>query len=282
MKTFGHALFGATLVAACLLSGVTRATEAGAFEEVDLKTFAKQINLKTCPDNEFYFYLALKRDGTSSIDSRVHTSSLESDAQMLLAIQQGDFDSLKDVLEHGVEPAQFDPDRFHHCPVYWAVYFNRPEMVKLLLDHLAEGWMGPENESALKLAQKIHPDMVSVLRAGIKRNRDTLAAELTDNLHAKHVDMPAFSDASPKDVTNFLIGAMNRANVGYLERGVGIASLTCANDGYPPPLNTPAMHEVSLWHALQTIADAEHLKFVVSEQCVTFYSSSAKKPYWDP
>ena len=86
---FGRSLFGAILVASCLLPGVIRADDAKAVGEVDLKTWAKQIDLKTCPYDELDFYRALKRDGECALDSRVRTSSPESDAEMLLAIQQG-------------------------------------------------------------------------------------------------------------------------------------------------------------------------------------------------
>ena len=143
--------------------------------------------------------------------------------------------------------------------------------------------MRPQNESALQLAQKIHPEMIPILRAGMKRNREILAAELTDNLHAKHIDVPAFSSASFKDITEFLVEALNRAHVGYLERSAGIGCrLTIRPNRFPPPISTPAMQDVSLWDALQTIADADHLKFVVSENDVTFYSPSATKPHWEP
>jgi ankyrin repeat protein len=280
----GSSFFRTILVASCLLSGVMRADDTGTVEQLEFREWTKQIDFKKVPYDELEFYRALKWDGEVLLDSRVHTSSLESDAEMLLAIQQGDFDSVKDVLEHGVEPSVFDPDRLRHSPTYWAVYYNRPEMVKLLLDRMAEGWMGSKtkNESALQLAQKIHPEMVSILRTGMKRNREILAKELTDNLHANRIDVPAFSNTSFRDLTDFLVGAMNRANVGYLERSVGIACLTAGPDRYPPPINTPAMHNVSLWDALQAIADADHLKFVVSEETVTFFSPSVKKPYWDP
>ncbi len=261
------------LLISCFLSSRVRADDAAPVKDFDLKTWAKQIDLNTVPHDELDFYQALKFDVEGLLDSRVRTSSLESDAEMLLAIQNGDFDALKDVLEHGVEPSVFDPDRLYHGPTYWAVYYNRPEMVKLLLDHMAEGWMGPKtkNESALELAQKIHPEMVPLLRAGMKRNREILAKELTDSLHANRTDVPAFSNTSFKDVTEFLVGAMNHAKVGYLERGAGIACLSM------PTTNTPAMHNVSLWDALQAIADADDLKFVVREKNVTFYPPSAEK-----
>lgn len=278
----GRYLFAAIFAASCLLSGVIRADDAGPVQEVDLKTFLRQIDLEKVPYDERDFYLGLRLDGMTFLDSRVHTSSLESDAQMLVAIQQGDVVSLKDVLEHGVAPTQFDPDRIGHNPVYWAVYFNRPDMVKLLLDHMAEGWMCPKNESPLQLAQRLHPEMIPILREGIKRDRLILSARLADNLHAAHIDVPAFSHASFQDVIHFLIGAMNQAHVGYLERSVGVASTFPTSGPYPPQTTTPAMCNVTIWNALQTIADADHLKFVASEKDVTFYSSSFPEPKWDP
>ncbi len=102
-------------------------------------------------------------------DPRVKSSTLAADAQMLLAIQKGDVATLKNVLEHAVDPNTFDPDRFDSNPVYWAVHFDQPEILKLLFDHFAWPNSGPGQESSIQLAQRIHPDLVPLLQEGAKR-----------------------------------------------------------------------------------------------------------------
>ncbi len=52
--------------------------------------------------SEALFHQALEKDRTFVADSRVKSSTLEANAQMLLAIQKGDVAALKKILEHGV------------------------------------------------------------------------------------------------------------------------------------------------------------------------------------
>ncbi len=200
----------------------------------------------------------LKNDRGSFADSSVHTSTLQADAAMLLAIQKGDVAALKRILEHAVDPHTFDPDRFGSTPAYWAVYFNQPECLKLLLDHFAEddGPTHRSDKSALDLAQKAHPDLVPILQEGVQRNRAVLTARLKKQLHSISIDLPAFSNAPLHDVVQFLIEAA--AHAGYLERRVGVATMDL-----PPSttLTSPARVNVTLWNALGTITSANNLRF---------------------
>ena len=94
--------------------------------------WAKQIDLKTCSYNELYFYRALKRDAQTELDSR-YTTSLESDAEMLIAIQQITFRSGRSNTAsiHSVRSRPLATARFTG-----RFTFNRSAMVKLLLDHM--------------------------------------------------------------------------------------------------------------------------------------------------
>jgi ankyrin repeat protein len=206
------------------------------------------------------FYKALERDHTGVTDSSVKSSTLEADAQMLLAIQKGDVVALKKVLEHAVDPNTFDPDRFFSCPVYWAVHFNQPEILKLLLEHLATGDIGPAHETPLQLAQRTHPDLVPIIEEGIKRNRTLLTAQLMEKLHSIHIDLPAFSGAPLSQVTNFLLVDAT-AKAGYLDRRVGIGTMDLPAS---TTMTSSAAANISIWDALQTIADANKLRFDVN------------------
>jgi beta-lactamase regulating signal transducer with metallopeptidase domain len=224
---------------------------------------------KTGADNasdEAAFDQALEKDRTLVADARITSSTLAADAQMLLAIQKGDVAALKSVLEHAVDPNTFDPERFHSSPVYWAVHFNQPEILKLLLDHVARGYDGPGGETPLQLAQRAHPDLVPILQEGIKRNRALLTTQLTTQLHSMHIDLPAFSNAPFHKVVDFLINAMSK--VGYLERRLGVANLDLPSS---TTISSPPATNITLWDALQTIADANKLKFDVDEGHITFY-----------
>lgn len=209
--------------------------------------------------DEAAFYQALKQDRTLEADTSINSSTHEADAQMLLAIQKGDVAAVKKVLEHAVDPNTFDPDRFFSCPVYWAVHFNQPEILKLLLEHFATGDIGPAHESPLQLAQRTHPDLVPIIEEGIKRNRALLTARLTEKLHSIHIDLPAFSGAPLSQVTKFLLDDAT-AKVGYLERRVNIGTMDL-----PPSttITSPAKPNIPIWDALQTIADANKLRFDV-------------------
>ena len=215
--------------------------------------------------DESYFYDTLKRDRTLIADSRVHASTLEADVEMLLAIQKGDVAALKKVLEHAVDPNTFDPDRFASSPVYWAVHFNQPECLKLLLDHFA-GDDGPTHrvdQSALALARASHLDLVPILEEGLKRNQVTLTARLKEQLHSIRIDLPAFSHVPLSKLVHFLIEATAKA--GYLERRVGVGNLDV------PPTTTitsPAASNVTIWEALQKITSANNLRFDVTAKRV--------------
>jgi beta-lactamase regulating signal transducer with metallopeptidase domain len=224
---------------------------------------------RTTSVDESLFYQSLERDHDLVADSSVTSSTLAADAQMLLAIQMGDVPALKKVLEHAVDPNTFDPDRFNSCPVYWAVHFDHPEILKLLLEHFAKGDIGPAHETPLQLAQSTHSDLVPMIEEGNKRNRALLTSQLTAKLHSIRIDLPAFSGDPLSKVTLFLLDATSKA--GYLQRRVAIGNMDL------PPATTitsPPRLNISIWDALQTIADANKLKFAVDDEdvgSITFY-----------
>jgi bla regulator protein BlaR1 len=265
---YGWSLLGVLLIAALAAACLTKAKASP-----PPSTDAASAPASSTSDgvDEKYFSKTLKRDRQSIADSRVLTSTLPADAQMLEAIQRGDAATLNEVLKDAVAPHTFDPDRFDSCPVYWAIHFNHPECLKLLLDHFA-GDNGPTDradQSALELARRAHPNLVPILEEGLKRNRATLTALLTANFHSIHNDLPAFSSTSRADVTQFLLNATAKA--GYLERSIGIGYLDVPATA---TFTSPAQTNVSIWDALQTIASANNLRFSVddtSEGTITFY-----------
>ena len=247
---YGWSLLGAILVA---LLSVLCLTKSEATKRPDAVQPPDQ---QAKADNETAFHRALENDRLYVADSTVKTSTLEADARMLIAIQKGDVPALKEVLEHAVEPNTFDPDRFGSNPVYWAVYFDRPEILKILLEHFAEGHSRDATETPLQLARRKHPDLVHILVEGIKRNRVFLTTRFKAQLHSTYIRLPAFSGAPLSQVTAFLLEATSKT--GYLERGVNIDSMDL-----PPSttLSSPAKANVSIWNALQTIADSNNLRF---------------------
>jgi hypothetical protein len=242
---------------------------------LDVKAVGTDATPKADAADETYFYKALEWDRKVGAAPSIVNSTLEADARMLLAIQAGDVAALKKVLEHAVDPNTFDPDTFRGCPVYWAVHFNRPEILRLLLEHFAEGNIGPANETPLELAQRAHPDLVPILQEGIKRNRAILTAQLTAKLHSIHTDLPGFSGAPlQQKVVGYLLEATSKA--GYLNRRVTIAYTDIPAS---TPMTFPSRSDISLWDALQTIADANKLRFDVDDSgigCITFYPPKDK------
>jgi ankyrin repeat protein/beta-lactamase regulating signal transducer with metallopeptidase domain len=87
-------------------------------------------------------------------------------------IQKGNVEMVKLLLEKGTHPDEDNPFE-HRGSVYWAVYYNRPEILKLLLDHGADPAMKTDyNETPLSEAQSSHPEMAPILEEAIKRNSE--------------------------------------------------------------------------------------------------------------
>jgi bla regulator protein BlaR1 len=276
---YGWSLLGvllvAVLAAVCLTKAKATPLDTATSKAVPAQLSASAANPSPPADgaDESLFYEALQRDRTLIADPRVHSSTLAADAEMLLAIQKGDVAGLKKVLEHAVDPNAFDPDRFDSTPLYWAVHFNQPECVKLLLDHFAkdDGPTHRSDQSALKLAQKAHPELVPMMQEGLKRNEAAMTAQLKAQLQTMRIDLPAFSNTPLEQVTHFLIEATAKA--GYLERRVGVATMDL-----PPAtiFTSPAASQVTIWQALQILTSSNNLRFDVSTRdvgTIMFYPS---------
>jgi ankyrin repeat protein/beta-lactamase regulating signal transducer with metallopeptidase domain len=89
------------------------------------------------------------------------------------ATRQGMTDVVRAVLDQGVAPDVAKPFE-NRGSVYWAVNYDRPEILKLLLDHGADPEMKTDyNETPLSYAQQSHKNLVPILEAAIQRRHAT-------------------------------------------------------------------------------------------------------------
>ena len=89
---------------------------------------------------------------------------------LYLCIKNGNTSMAQTLLEKGqsAEPAHLDADR---NLVYWAVFYDRLEILKMLLAHGANPSLKPtRGDTALELAKKSHPDLVPILEEAIKHS----------------------------------------------------------------------------------------------------------------
>ncbi len=88
---------------------------------------------------------------------------------LLPIIQMGRAEHLKLLLEAGANP-NYDGNSEKRTDVYWAVYYNQPECLKLLLDFGADPTVVTAyNETALSDAQTFHKDMVPMIQEAIAK-----------------------------------------------------------------------------------------------------------------
>ena len=88
---------------------------------------------------------------------------------LFLCIQNGATGMATALLDHGAEadPANLREGR---SLAYWAVFYDRPQILRALLDHGANPInLDDKGETPLGLAQKSHPELVGVLEAAEKR-----------------------------------------------------------------------------------------------------------------
>jgi beta-lactamase regulating signal transducer with metallopeptidase domain len=93
----------------------------------------------------------------------------------------------KTLLEHGAiaEPTSLPNNQNF---VYWAVYYNRPEILQALLDHGANPSLQPDRgDSALSLARKSHPDLVPILEKAISAGTKTTDNSSLPPTHLAHL-----------------------------------------------------------------------------------------------
>jgi len=73
------------------------------------------------------------------------------------------------LLEKGADPDPANPAEETNN-VYWAVYYNQPETLKMLLDHgVNPSLKDAHSGNALSYARQWHKDMVPMLEEAIKR-----------------------------------------------------------------------------------------------------------------
>jgi beta-lactamase regulating signal transducer with metallopeptidase domain/ankyrin repeat protein len=88
-------------------------------------------------------------------------------------IEKGQTSMALTLLDKGVDPEPADVENGKNY-TYWAVYYDRPQILQSLLDHGANP-LAKDNagETPLSLAQKSHPDLVPMLQAAIAKSKDT-------------------------------------------------------------------------------------------------------------
>jgi len=86
-------------------------------------------------------------------------------------IQNGRPDMARRLLAAGMDPNEIRFSGENRGNVYWAVYYNQPEILKMLLDRGADPTQKDNyGETPLKMAQQSNrKDMVAMLQDAIKR-----------------------------------------------------------------------------------------------------------------
>jgi ankyrin repeat protein len=104
-----------------------------------------------------------------TVTSGGKTFTLPDSIPLFNCIQKGQTAMAKTLLEKGANPEPVDL-RDNRNLVYWAVYYNQPEILTALIDHGANPSLKDFfGETPLALAQKSHQDLVPILQDAIKR-----------------------------------------------------------------------------------------------------------------
>lgn len=88
---------------------------------------------------------------------------------IFICIQKGQFEIAKIFLEHGAAPdSKGNPE--HRENVYWAIHYNQPEILQMILDRGANPTLETAyKETPLSYAKQARPQMVPMLEAAIKK-----------------------------------------------------------------------------------------------------------------
>lgn len=192
-------------------------------------------------------------------------------ALMLEAVQKGDTAALQKLFDQGVDP------NVDQCnPVYWAIYYHQPEILKLLLAHDAETdrWSPPGDVSPIELARKKYPDLVPILQEGMERNRPKHIAKLTAKMQSIRIDHLAFKDTPLNEAIGALQAKSKQADsdgqgVNFVLRVAPSAPGTPANPASQPgPTITLTLADVSLDDALRVITQAAMFQYSVEEYAI--------------
>jgi hypothetical protein len=190
------------------------------------------------------------------------TKPAEVASQLAIAVQNGDTVTLQKLLDGGIDLTE---DKSNY--VYWAVSYDQPKILEMLLDHdAATNLIGPNNESPLNLARRVHPDLVPILEAGMARNRPAHITRLTAALNSFHIDLPALSDVPLGEVVSMLFSDWYKEDTAsnpepYVRTVIPLFAPLVK-------VTLPPLKNVSIMEALQDITSAAHCKFHVDEDAV--------------
>jgi hypothetical protein len=191
----------------------------------------------------------------------------EQDLQLLEAVKNGDMASLQRLFDQGL-----DPDAKKSNPVYWAIYYGEAPILKMLLDHgaIANQWSPPGDVSPMELARKKHPELISMLQAGMDRNRQIQIDKFKDRLAATRIDLPAFSNEALDQVMAEIIATIRSVDpqdhlgwVSSTEPAVASARVTM-----PVQANVPASE------VLDELAKAAKVKIEPDEEFIRISSAN--------
>jgi ankyrin repeat protein/beta-lactamase regulating signal transducer with metallopeptidase domain len=103
-------------------------------------------------------------------------------AEIVQAIQTGQVEMVKALLDKGSPPDSPNPPE-HRGSVYWAVYYDQPEILKLLINHDADLEMKTDyNETPLSIARQWHKELVPILEAAIAKKHGKSATDSNNSV----------------------------------------------------------------------------------------------------
>lgn len=131
---------------------------------------------KPNPDATHALVEAVENNDQPMFDALIKAGANPKSVFLFSCIKKGEVAMARTALDAGANPNP-SPNGADASLVYWAVYYNQPEILKALLDHganpLTTGNMG---QTPLALAQKNHPNLVPILEEAIKRRQTGASA----------------------------------------------------------------------------------------------------------
>lgn len=117
--------------------------------------------------------IAVETGNEEIFNALVKAGANPKDADLFSCIQNGRVEMARVLLRLGVAPQPL-PVEENRGNVYWAIYYDQPEILKLLLEHGARPDMVDiHRETPLSMARKFHQEMVPILEEAIARAAET-------------------------------------------------------------------------------------------------------------
>jgi ankyrin repeat protein len=112
---------------------------------------------------------AVENGNQEIFDTLIKAGANPKEANLFRCIQNGRVEMARVLLQLGVDP-QPPPMMENRGNVYWAVYYDQPEILKMLLEHGANpALVDAYGETPLAMAKKFHKEMAPILEEAIAK-----------------------------------------------------------------------------------------------------------------